>query len=305
VSERNFMELISARWDEGKFVCVGLDSDVTKLPRSIAAHRDAQLEFNERIIDATHDLVCAYKPNLAFYASSYGMLKLRQTITFLQEQYPEIPVILDAKQADIGNTNDGYVLEDFTFFGADAVTVHPYLGSEAMKSFLDQKDKGIIVLCRTSNPGAGQLQDAQMQPVRHHKTELLFASQSQAEQAGYEGLCTSGVAPMPFYQFVASVVSQQWNYNGNCAVVVGATYPQELAEVRKIVGDMPILIPGIGAQGGELEASVKAGADSRGQGMIINSSRGIIFASDGQDFAEAARVVARRMHDEITAALAA
>jgi orotidine-5'-phosphate decarboxylase len=113
VSERNFMELISARWDEGKFVCVGLDSDVTKLPRSIAAHRDAQLEFNERIIDATHDLVCAYKPNLAFYASSYGMLKLRQTITFLQEQYPEIPVILDAKQADIGNTNDGYVLEDF------------------------------------------------------------------------------------------------------------------------------------------------------------------------------------------------
>jgi orotidine-5'-phosphate decarboxylase len=281
------MELLQARWDEGKFVCVGLDSDVQKLPDSIAAVRDTQFAFNQRIIDATSDLVCCYKPNLAFYGSFLGFEMLRQTIKYIIDT-TDVPVILDAKQADIGSTNDGYVLEDFGFFGADAVTVHPYLGMEAMKPFLDQNDKGIIVLVRTSNPGAGEFQDLRITEVGD--PDKLYDYEDHV---------------VPLYQIVARHVAHGWNYNGNCAVVVGATYPAELAEVRKIVGDMPILIPGIGAQGGELEATVKAGANSRGQGMIINSSRGIIFASAGEDFAEAARAATQKMHDDITAVLAA
>ncbi|MGA3150355.1 MAG: orotidine-5'-phosphate decarboxylase [Candidatus Saccharimonadales bacterium] len=291
--ERNFMQLLHARWDEGKFVCVGLDSDVTKLPKSVASHRDAQLEFNERIIDATHNLVCAYKPNLAFYSSSYGFEMLRQTIAFLNEHYPEIPVILDAKQADIGNTNNGYVLEDFTFFGADAVTVHPYLGMEAMKPFLDQKDKGVIVLVRTSNPGAGEFQDLLCEHSDWTREEMIKSIEAR-----------EGIKVKRLYQIVAHRVATTWNYNGNCAVVFGATYVEELAEGRKIVGDMPILIPGYGAQGGELEATVKAGADSKKRGMIINNSRGIIFASAEANFAETARVATQKMHDDITAVLA-
>ncbi len=182
---------------------------------------------------------------------------------------PDVPVILDAKDMDIGNTNTGYVRMAFEYCQADAITINPYLGMEAAQPFLDQKDKGIIVLCRTSNKGSGEFQD------------LLIKSD------------------MPLYQYVASRVAKYWNKNGNCALVVGATYPNELAQVRRIVGDMPILIPGIGVQGGDVEATVKAGRDSRGQGMIINASRSIIFASNGPDFAEAARRETLKLHNLI------
>lgn len=198
------------------------------------------------------------------------MTALYQTVRYIKNNYPHIPVILDAKRADIGSTNDGYVKATFDLMGADAITVHPYLGKEALKPFLDRKDKGTIVLVRTSNPGAGEFQDL-----------------------------TPGETGLPLYQVVAKNVASSWNENGNCCVVVGATYPKELAEVREIVGNMPILIPGVGAQGGDVEAVVKSGQDSRGMGMIINSSRGIIFASKNEDFAQAARKATVKLRDEV------
>ena len=229
-------------------VCVGLDSEISKISSP------SQLSFNKTIIEATHDLVCSYKLNTAFYESigHEGVNTLKDTCDYLIEKYPEIPIIIDAKRADIGNTNKGYVQFVFTYLSADAVTVHPYLGEEAIRPFLDEKEKGIIILCRTSNKGAGEFQDLKAGNV-------------------------------PLYKIVAKNVSNKWNVNKNCMLVVGATYPDELKEVRKIVGDMTLLVPGIGAQGGDLEATLKAGLNSKKQGLIINSSRGIIFAANPRD----------------------
>lgn len=288
-----FVAKLEARWARGFFVCVGLDTDYSQIPESIKQQvsefsvdsasgassgelgtiRDSSVFlFNKQIVDATADLVCAYKPNAAFYEArgSAGIEDLLSTIKYIKRSHPEIPVILDAKRADIGNTNLGYVKAAFDKMGADAITVHPYLGREALQSFLDRRDKGIIVLAKTSNPGAGEFQD------------LLV-----------------GETGEPLYKVIARHVAEEWNENGNCALVVGATYPKELADVRQVAGDLPILIPGIGTQGGEVEATVKAGRDSRNMGMIINSSRGIIYASRGADFAEAARAETKRLTDEI------
>lgn len=297
---RNFMELLQGKWDEGKFVCVGLDSDENKLPSNYGPNfgPNGQLDFNAEIVKATRHLVCAYKPNLAYYRGSQGKIGLRTLIDYIRAEAPDVPVILDAKQGDIGNTNDGYVADDFYYFRADAVTVHPYMGMDAMKPFLDRADKGVIVLCRTSNPGAGQFQDAEVT-----LTEEMFADLYQGQPADIDSFEVA--KQMPLYQYIAYQVSslRGWNRNRNCAVVVGATNPDELREVRRIVGDMPILIPGIGAQGGDVEATVRAGANSRGQGMIINVSRSVIFASGGPDFAEAARRETQKLHDKVTAAL--
>ena len=233
-------------------VCVGLDSDVTRLRQDFGEAK--QFSFNKSIIEATADLVCSYKLNTAFYEAigHEGINALKDTCDYLVEKYPEIPIIIDAKRADIGNTNKGYVQFVFTYLGADAITVHPYLGEEAIRPFLDCKDKGVIVLCRTSNSGAGEFQDLK-------------------------------VSGKSLYKIVAENVSNKWNINKNCILVVGATYPAELKEVRKIVGDMTLLVPGIGAQGGDLEATLKAGLNSKKQGLIINSSRGIIFAENPRD----------------------
>jgi len=274
MSDRNFKQLLEAQWARGNFVCVGLDSDFGKIPES-AQRKGINLgisisgsitSFNGTIVEATKDLVCAYKPNSAFYEAhgEESIVALRRTIENIHAIAPDIPVILDAKRGDIGNTNTGYVEMAFDYLQADAITVHPYLGAEALRPFLDQADKGVIVLCRTSNPGAGEFQD------------LLVDGE-------------------PLYCFVARRVANEWNKNGNCALVVGATYPEELYEVRRIVDDMPILVPGVGFQQKDvpLEEQVKQvvnnGKDSGGQGIIINSARGIIFASKGPDFAEAAR----------------
>lgn len=316
MSERNFMALLQAKFDEGKFVCVGLDSDVSKLPEaakkrvgynhSISIEKGSykfteQMAFNTEIIQATKDLVCAFKPNAAFYEAQggEGIRTLEATIRYIHEWAPDVPVILDAKRADIGNTNDGYVKFAFDICEADAITVHPTLGMEAMKPFLDRADKGVIVLCRTSNPGAGEFQDLQVKVKGYQlATELGIGSAVTYYLNGGED------SPhVPQWEYVAHSVARRWDYNGNCSVVVGATYPGELAEVRAIVGDMPILIPGIGAQGGDLGATIAAGKDSRGHGMIINNSRAIIFASSGEDFAEAARAKTQEMHDAITQTL--
>ncbi len=287
--------MLEVKWAEDKFVCVGLDSDHTKIKVPSLSKGDTGstvLAFNCGIVDATKDLVCAYKPNVAFYREigidSY--IVLRETVRHIQRSAPDVPVILDAKEADIGNTNLGYIREAFGLFEVDAVTVNPYLGSEALQPFLDYADKGIIVLCRTSNPGAGEFQDL---PVPNPRAGCDIS------KVGEDIVPVFAPQTVPFYQYVAHKVATSWNKNDNCVVVVGATYPSELAEVRNIVRDLPILIPGVGAQGGDVEATVKAGMDSRGKGMIINSSRGIIFASQGDDFAEAARRETRKLHELI------
>lgn len=264
--DRNFQTMIENQWSQGKFVCVGPDSDYAQIP--LCMHRD-RVGFNRMIVEATHDLVCAYKPNIAFYEAqgSKGLAELRQTVADMNAIAPWVPVILDAKRGDIGNTNAGYVEMAFDYVGADAITVNPYLGMEALASFLARGEKGIFVLCRTSNSGAGEFQDL---PVR-------FASPD------------GGVAELPLYQYVAHAIARKWNTNGNCGLVVGAMYPEELREVRKIVDFMPILIPGVGAQGGDIEASVMAGKDCHNRGIIINAARSIIFASRENDFAIAAR----------------
>lgn len=269
-----FVARLESLWSKGNFVCVGLDSDFAQIPQVLkdgSSVEDVMFRFNRQIVDATAGLVCAYKPNSAFYEAQgdQGLRALARTVGYIRDNY-DVPVILDAKRADIGNTNNGYVRSAFDELGVDAITVHPYLGKEALKPFLDRKDKGIIVLARTSNPGAGEFQD------------LLVGERQE-----------------PLYQVVARQVAESWNENGNCALVVGATYPNELVQVRRIVGDMPILLPGIGAQGGEVEATVRAGKDSRNMGMIINSSRGIIFASKGEDFAQAARTATEQLRAEI------
>jgi len=251
-------------------VCVGLDSDFEKLPESVKQKENPQFEFNKAIIDATHDLVCAYKPNSAFYESlgDRGVRELKMTFDYINEKYPEVPTILDAKRADIGNTNNGYVSFAFDWLEADAITLQPYLGSEAIKPFLERTDKGSIILCRTSNPGAGEFQDLK-------------------------------IGDKPLYQIVAEKVANEWNANNNCLLVVGATYPEELGEIRKIAGDMTFLVPGIGAQGGDVEKTLKAGLNSQKKGLLINSSRGIIFKSSGDDFAEKAREETLKLKEEI------
>ncbi len=247
-------------------VCVGLDSDESRLPAG-----QNQLSFNKAIVDATHDLVCAYKPNTAFYEALGvdGIETLKATCDYINQTYPDVPIILDAKRADIGNTNSGYVRFAYDYLGADAITLHPYLGSEALTPFLELPDKGAIIMCRNSNPGAGEFQD----------------------------LTVDG---MPVYEKVAQQVKDSWNAQGNCLLVVGATYPAEAAAIRKIAGDdMWFLVPGVGAQGGDVEATVSAAANSRGDGFIVSSSRDIIFASSADDFAEAARRESMKLRDSI------
>jgi orotidine-5'-phosphate decarboxylase len=278
MSERNFREMLEAQWSRGNFVCVGLDSEYEKIPPAIRSEcgiADSITGFNRSIIEKTSDLVCAYKSNMAFYGANgtEGLMALRATVGLIHDIAPGVPVILDGKRGDIGNTNNGYVREAFEYLQADAVTVPPYMGRESLKPFLDCKDKGVIVLCRTSNPGAGEFQDLEV-PIDDEEGRFL----SEAHVRFGWNLMGYRTA---LFNHVAYRVSKHWNNeNGNCALVVGATYPAELREVRKIVGDMPILIPGIGAQGGDVEKTVSAGKDSHGKGMIINSSRGIIFAED-------------------------
>lgn len=272
-SEPTFMSMLEKRWHDNTCVCVGLDPVYEQLPvhvRQDVSPEDAFFAFNRAIIDATHDLVCAYKPNSAFYEAlaDSGIRALMKTVAYIKQAYPHIPVILDAKRADIGNTNHGYVQGAFDAIGANAITVHPYLGKEALAPFLARKDKGILVLVKTSNPGSDEFQNVL-------------------------------VGQEPLYQVVARHVAENWNTHGNCALVVGATYPSELKQVRVIVGDMPILIPGIGAQGGDIAATVAAGKDSRDVGMIINSARDILYASHGENFAQAAREATQRLRDTI------
>jgi orotidine 5'-phosphate decarboxylase subfamily 2 len=244
-------------------VCVGLDSEISKIPAQFQNSQHPQFEFNKYIIDQTADFTAAYKPNMAFYEArgGQGLTELKMTLEYIQAYHPDILTICDAKRADIGSTNEGYTKAIFDWLNFDAITLHPYLGKEALQPFLDRKEKASIILCRTSNKGAAEFQDL--------------------ESGGKK-----------IWQIIAEKVSNEWNANNNCMLVAGATYPEELGEIRKIVGDMTLLVPGIGAQGGDVEKTVKAGLNSQNKGMIINSSRGIIFTAEP-------RVEAEKLRDQI------
>jgi len=266
-----FLQKLEGAWkDNNSLVCVGLDPDRARIPEHLSRNADVIFSFNREIIDATADLVCAYKPQFAFYAGQNALGSLKKTLTYLRDRYPNIPVILDAKRGDIGSTAVMYAREAFDQYKADAVTVNPYMGTDTLKPFLDDPDHGVVILCRTSNPGSGDFQDLTVQP--------------------------SG---RKLFEVVAEKAAKDWNYNGNVVLVAGATYPAELAAIRTIVGDMPLLVPGVGAQGGDVEAVLSHGLDSRGAGLIINSSRGILYAGRGSDFAQASREAPVARRDEI------
>jgi orotidine-5'-phosphate decarboxylase len=251
-------------------LCVGLDPGVSKMPERFNGD---QLLFNKYIIEATHEVASSYKPNAAFYEArgAVGVQALKDTCDYLRLNYPEIPIILDAKRGDIGNTNAGYTEYIFNYLGADAVTVAPYMGSESLGKFLQWEDKGIIVLCRTSNSGSGEFQELEVEGE-------------------------------PLYQKVARAVATGWNARGNCGLVVGATYPEELAKVRDIIGpDMPLLVPGVGAQGGDVEASVRAGVGANHAALMISASRGIIFDDDPEAAATKLRIEINKYRGELVA----
>lgn len=255
-------------------LCVGLDSDIAKIPHRFHSLKYPQFEFNKWIIDQTHEYVCAYKPNIAFYEArgDQGIKELKMTAEYLQENHPDIFTICDAKRADIGNTNEGYVKSIFDWYGFDAVTLNPYLGREAIQPFLDRKDKVSIILCKTSNPGGGEIQDVQ---VRHPEPDNESMAKSKGEESS-----NSGSASVPLWQLIAYKVAREWNENDNCMLVVGATYPEQLAQVRQIIGTMDILVPGVGSQGGDLQQTLDAGLTPGKKGLIISISRSIIFAKD-------------------------
>lgn len=295
-----FYDRLQRQWDDGKFVCVGLDPDTDKILQRAPKHL-VDLEgpvgvivpYLKEVISATHDVACAYKPNWAFFLrhGAHGLEMLEQVVNYISRHYPDVVIILDMKVADIGNTNLGYVQYVFDILSADAVTVHPYMGRAAMKPFLDREDRGVIVLVRTSNDGSDEFQ--------------RLVLDYDAFEDGAAGLAV-GSSSSILYEEVARSVAVNWNYSGNCAMVVGATTPKELAVVRRLVGDnIPILIPGVGAQGGSLELAVQNGMNSRGDGIVINASRSVLYADaiDGRSFAEAARAEVMRMNDVIRRSL--
>lgn len=243
-------------------LCVGLDPDPTRMPFALDGTRDATENFCKAIIDATADLVCAFKPQIAYFASQGAEEALERVCRYVRETYPNVTLILDAKRGDIGPTAQHYAEEAFGRYGAHAVTVNPYLGTDSVAPYFDYGG-GVIALCRTSNPGGDDLQS----------------------------LVADG---KPIYAHVAALVADDWSKRGDCGLVVGATYPSELADVRAIAPDVPLLVPGIGAQGGDAATVVEHGADARRRGLIVSSSRAILYASRGIDFAEAARTAAER-----------
>ena len=259
--------------DHASLLCVGLDPDPRRIPAQLRAAPDPVYAFCMAIVEATADLACAFKPNIAFFEAlgPAGVETLRRLIAAMPR---DVAVILDATRGDIGSTAAAYAEAVFERLGADAVTLSPYLGGDSLAPFLRYADKGCFILCKTSNPGSADLQDLE--------------------------LASGG----PLYLEVARRARDEWNARGNAGLVVGATYPEVLARVRGLCPDLPLLVPGVGAQGGALAAAVRAAADSEGRRALINASRSIMYAGDGADFADAARGEAARLRDEINAALA-
>jgi len=264
-----FLDKLNNIWKKNdSMVCVGLDPDLNKLPACLKSLEFPIFEFNKQIIDATHDLVCAYKPQSAYYAGQNADDQLKMTVDYIRENYPEIPVILDVKRGDIGSTAEMYALEAFERYQADSVTLNPYMGVDTLKPFLDHSDRGVIILCRTSNPSSCELQ------------ELVCDGKT-------------------IFEHVAALARDKWNYNNNVLLVIGATFPEELGGIRKLCPEMPFLVPGVGAQGGDVKKVLENGTTADGFGLIINSSRGIIYADSTENFAAASREATLKLRNTI------
>jgi len=269
----SFIAKLDQSWtDTNSLLMVGLDPDPKRMPAELQGRGDAVYEFCKAIVDATAPYACGIKPQIAYFSAQRAEDQLEALCRYVHSAYPGLPIVLDAKRGDIGSTAGQYAREAFERYDADAVTVSPYMGFDTVQPYLEWKDRGVIILCRTSNPGGSDLQ---------------FIESADGT---------------PLYLHVAGLVAERWNITGQCALVVGATFPEEIARVRQRVGDMPLLVPGIGAQGGDIPATVQAGRDSRGRGMMINSSRAILYAGSGDDWRVAAAAAARATRDAINAA---
>jgi orotidine-5'-phosphate decarboxylase len=265
-----FDERLRTAWSTtGSMLCVGLDPEPTRFPAALRDRPDAILEFCRAIVDATGDVACAFKPQIAFFAANRAEEQLEALCAHIRTAWPHALLVLDSKRGDVGSTAEQYAAEAFVRYGADAATVNPYLGTDAVAPFLEHGDRGIFVLCRTSNPGGQDLQHLD-------------------------------VAGMPLYERVARLVAEKWNDARQCGLVVGATYPHEMARVRAAAPTLPFLVPGVGAQGGDTAAAVRAGATADGAGLVVSSSRAILYASAGDDFADAARTAALRTAAEVS-----
>ena len=264
----NFYEKLDQIWNtQDSLVCVGLDPDVSRFPSQIAEMPNCIFEFNRKIVDATAEYACAFKPQIAHFAALGAEDQLQSTIDYIKSNYPDHIVILDAKRGDIGSTAEKYAEEVFQRYGADSVTINPYMGTDAITPFSDT-GKGVFVLCRTSNAGAADFQE-----------QTIDGRQ--------------------LFELIADKAVQEWNSGCNIGLVVGATAPEQMKAIRGRCGDIPFLVPGIGAQGGSVKDVVENGRNSSGRGLLINSSRGIIYSSNGVDFAEAAGLAAKKLRDEI------
>lgn len=268
-----FTEKLERAWDHANsLLMVGLDPDPARFPAELQGRPDAIYEFCRAIVDATAPHVCGIKPQIAYFAAQKAEDQLEALCKYVRQQYPQLPLVLDAKRGDIGSTAEQYAREAFERYQADAVTVNPYMGFDSLEPYFAWREKGVIILCRTSNKGGSDLQFLELK---------------------------SG---QPLYLHVADMVANRWNQHGQCGLVVGATFPEEIAKVREVVGDMPLLIPGIGAQGGDIPSTVKAGRSSTNRGMMINSSRAILYASKDDDWREAAAAAALATRDAINLA---
>ena len=268
---QTFFDLLRVRWrDANTLLCVGLDPDLARFPAHLRGQPDAIFAFCSQIADATAEFACAFKPQIAYFAAARAEDQLEALIAHLRSRHPQVPVVLDAKRGDIGATSEQYAREAFERYNAHAVTLSPYMGFDSVQPYLAYPGRGVFLLCRTSNPSGDDLQ-------------ML--------DVGGERL----------FERVARLSAGAWNASGQLGLVVGATYPAELARVRALAPTLPLLVPGIGAQGGDVQASVAAGQDVEGAGMLINSSRAILYASGGEDFAQAAAAVARATRDQINA----
>ena len=273
-------QLLRAQQLNDSLLCVGLDPEPSKFPGAWKGQPDRIYDFCAAIVDATKDLVCAFKPQIAYFAAHRAEDQLERLMAHMRRTAPNVPVILDAKRGDIGSTADQYAHEAFTRYQADAVTLSPFMGFDTMEPFLKYPGKGVILLCRTSNPGGSDLQNLRLADIEGQPR---------------------------VYEHIAKQAQGPWNTNGQMGLVVGATFPEEIARVRELAPTLPLLIPGVGAQGGDAAATVKAGLKTDASGaitgtIVVNSSRAVLYASNGDDFASAARRVAQQTRDSLNAA---
>ncbi len=264
-------QLAAATHTNQSLLCVGLDPEPRKFPATLGQDASRIFDFCAHIVDATHDVVCAFKPQIAYFAAHRAEAQLERLMAHMRQVAPGVPVILDAKRGDIGSTAEQYAIEAFERYGADAVTLSPFMGFDSVAPYLKYHGKGAFLLCRTSNPGGDDLQNQRL-----------------AEPAGQPRL----------YEHIAQLAQGPWNLNGQLGLVVGATYPQEIARVRAIAPSLPLLIPGVGTQGGDAQATLKAGLTDTGT-IVVNASRAVLYASQGEDFASAARAAAMALRTQL------